>query len=103
MTMRLTLAVCAAVLLAPLAVHAQDQGSLCQQNLQQTQDYVDNNRASLSAQARRDAERRLEVARNECNGSPQIGQSTLSALQRDLGMEASQTAQTPGQGREAGQ
>lgn len=105
MTTRLMLAAFAAVLLAPtIPVEAQQGGGLvCERVLRETQAYLDNNRPQLSEQAVRDAERRLDVARTECNSSPQIGQTTLSTLRRDLGMELSQTAQTPDQAPAAGQ
>lgn len=104
MATRLVLAALAASLLAPLAAQAQDQGgAVCERDLRETQNYFDNNRAQMSRQAVRDAERRLNLARTECNSAPQIGQSTIASLRRDLGTEVSQTAQTPGQNREVGQ
>lgn len=105
-TRLMSAAFAAAALLAPtLPVQAQDQGGglVCERDLRETQAYLDNNRAQLSEQAVRDAERRLDLAKTECNSSPQIGQTTLSTLQRDLDMQLSQTAQTPGQAPAAGQ
>lgn len=87
-----------ATLLAPAAWAASSGAeSACEGDLSNTRNYVEQNRANLTEQAFRDAQRRLEVARSQCNSEPLRGQVNLSALQRDLDMDvrASQTAQMP--------
>jgi hypothetical protein len=85
-----------AALVAPAAWAASSGGEVaCDLDLTRVSKFVDQNRAKLSAPALRDAQRRLDVAKGQCNTEPQLGEVNLSALQRDLGMEVSQTAQMP--------
>jgi len=81
----------------PLAAIAQNApgSTLCDQQLQSTRDYIEQNRASLSDQARRDADRRLELARDECASDPVLGEAQLSNLQVGIGMTDTQTARLP--------
>ncbi len=90
-------ALAVAALLAPFAAAAQNApgATLCNQQLENTRQMIEQNRNSLSQDALRDAQRRLEVARGECATDPVLGEAHLSNLHVSLGMTDTQTARVP--------
>lgn len=86
----------------PVGSFAQDAPGMivCEKDVDSVQTYLESNRQQLSAEAIRDAEQRLDIARTQCNASPQSGSNTVAQLRRELGMEAStQTAEPPQEGQ----
>lgn len=104
MIVRMVFAAAVATLLgSTIAAQAQDSAGMivCEQDVRSASRYLEDNRERLSEQAIRNAEQRLDVARAQCNSSPQLGLNTVAALRRDLGTEVeSQTAQQPGESPE---
>jgi hypothetical protein len=86
----------------PSAAFARGQeggAEACDIELKQVEGFVSQRQSQLSPEQRRDAARRLDVARSQCVDQAHMGLTALDSLRHDVGMEAAASvAQVPSEG-----